>query len=64
MFDQTPLIVAAGAGQEAVVRALLEAGADPAAVTGEGKDAGMVAREEDHPEIAALLSAARTAARP
>ena len=65
----TALIWAAARGHKDVVVLLLEHGADPMARSKEGVSAGMVAIEQKHPEIAAMIQARvkpddRAAARP
>lgn len=52
----TPLTIAAAKGRADVVRLLLAAKADVSAANDEGKTALMLARENDHPEVAELLN--------
>lgn len=51
----TPLHTVAYTGNVEVIQLLLRRGADPKARTDDGKTPGQVAREQGHPEAAALL---------
>jgi len=53
--DLTALMWAAGFGKAATVRALLDAGADPARKDNRGKTAADIAREQGFSETVALL---------
>jgi ankyrin repeat protein len=52
---QTPLMAAALGGHDAVVTALLVAGADPAAKDNNGDTAQQLAEQSQHPNTAELL---------
>ncbi len=54
----TPLTLAAARGRSDVVRLLLGAKADVSAADDNGKTALMLALENDHPEVAELLTSA------
>ena len=53
----TALMLACTAGSEACVRALLAGGADPRLVSHKGNTALVLAKQRNHPAIAALLEA-------
>jgi ankyrin repeat protein len=55
-FKTTALMTAAGKGDKALVELLLASGADVKARDGDGKDALALAKEANHPDVAALLA--------
>jgi ankyrin repeat protein len=61
---QTPLTGAAGMGQVATVKALLELGADPSLKMKDGGTALSNAKENGNPEVVALITAALARPRP
>lgn len=57
----TPLMIASAKGRSDIVRLLLAANADASAANGNGKTALMLALENDHAEVAKLLTGATAA---